>query len=75
MRRALLTLYLLSNDPATVIPVAQIKMGHALVSPAALADLTRLSRAIDEQANLPHRNSQPFVGNSAFAHKGGRLPL
>ncbi len=33
--------------------------------------MTSLSRAIDEVANLPHRINQPFVGNSAFAHKGG----
>ncbi len=33
--------------------------------------MTSLSRAIDEVANLPHRTNQPFVGNSAFAHKGG----
>jgi len=58
-------------DLAVLIPVLQLKMGHALVSPAALAGLTSLSRAIDEVANLPHRINQPFVGMSAFAHKGG----
>ena len=31
--------------------------------------LTTLSRAVDEQGNSPHRNNQPFVGQSAFAHK------
>jgi 2-isopropylmalate synthase len=35
-------------DLAVLIPVLQLKMGHALVSPAALAGLTSLSRAIDE---------------------------
>ena len=44
-------------------------MGHKLVTPAALSGLTRLSRTIDEVANLPHRINQPFVGMSAFAHK------
>ena len=58
-------------DLATVVPILQLKMGHSLVTSLALAGLTRLSRAIDEQANLPHRNNQPFVGMSAFAHKGG----
>ncbi len=35
-------------DLAVLIPVLQLKMGHALVSPAALAGLTSLSRAVDE---------------------------
>lgn len=58
-------------DLASLVPVLQLKMGHQLVTPDALAGLTRLSRAINEQVNLPHSNSQPFVGQSAFAHKGG----
>ena len=29
------------------------------------------ARASPQQANQPHRNNQPFVGSSAFAHKGG----
>jgi 2-isopropylmalate synthase len=33
--------------------------------------LTELSRYVYETANLQWRNSQPFVGQSAFAHKGG----
>jgi 2-isopropylmalate synthase len=33
--------------------------------------LTQLSRYVYETANLNLRNNQPFVGQSAFAHKGG----
>jgi 2-isopropylmalate synthase len=33
--------------------------------------LTELSRYVYETANLAPRSSQPFVGRSAFAHKGG----
>ena len=58
-------------DLASLVPILQLKMGHQIVTPDALAGLTRLSRAINEQVNLPHSNSQPFVGQSAFAHKGG----
>ncbi|MGE0761302.1 MAG: alpha-isopropylmalate synthase regulatory domain-containing protein, partial [Pirellulaceae bacterium] len=36
-----------------------------------LERLTELSRFVYETANMHRRNSQPFVGQSAFAHKGG----
>jgi 2-isopropylmalate synthase len=35
------------------------------------AHLTELSRFVYETANMSYRPSQPFVGASAFAHKGG----
>jgi len=34
-------------------------------------ELTNLSRYVSEIANMQHREEAPFVGNSAFAHKGG----
>ena len=58
-------------DLCAVIPALQLKMGAPMVAPQTLAGLTTLSRAVDEQGNAPHRNNQPFVGQSAFAHKGG----
>ena len=58
-------------DLCAVIPTLQLKMGAPMVAPQTLAGLTTLSRAVDEQGNAPHRNNQPFVGQSAFAHKGG----
>ncbi|MBF0460509.1 MAG: citramalate synthase [Magnetococcales bacterium] len=57
----------------SVLPNLLLKMGRTTqaVSPAKLTQLTSLSRFVDEIANrLPHKN-QPFVGASAFAHKGG----
>ena len=36
-----------------------------------LAELTSVARFVAELANLPMRGDQPFVGHSAFAHKGG----
>eukprot|EP00960_Hanusia_phi_P015945 470358-Hanusia_phi.AAC.1 len=60
-----------TTDLTTVIPVLQLKMKLGLVESQALRSLTRLSRTVNEQMNLPHRSNQPFVGNSAFAHKGG----
>lgn len=45
--------------------------GYQLLGGRSLEHLTELSRYVYETANLQLRNSQPFVGQSAFAHKGG----
>jgi 2-isopropylmalate synthase len=58
-------------DLTTVIPILSIKMGCNCVSPENLKKLKTLSRFISETANLVPLNSRPFVGKSAFAHKGG----
>jgi len=58
-------------DLTTVIPILSIKMGCECVSPENLKKLKNLSRFISETANLVPLNSRPFVGKSAFAHKGG----
>ena len=55
----------------SVIPDLQLKMGFACVSPQKLKGLTDLSRYVAEVANLVHDDHFPFVGSSAFAHKGG----
>jgi len=36
-----------------------------------ISRLTEVSRFVSETANLAHNKSLPYVGNSAFAHKGG----
>ena len=53
----------------TLVPCLQSKMGLSLVSD--LAALTELSFFVDELANCPHDPRAPFVGSTAFAHKGG----
>ena len=55
----------------SVIPDLQLKMGYHCVSQEQLASLTALARYVDELANMIHNSHQPFVGYSAFAHKGG----
>ncbi|MFZ1399348.1 MAG: citramalate synthase, partial [Candidatus Promineifilaceae bacterium] len=55
----------------SVIPDLQLKMGYDCVPPEKLAGLTELSRYVAEVANLDLDDHQPFVGASAFAHKGG----
>src|SRR4051812_22002057 len=56
---------------ASVIANLELKLGHTTVGPEKLACLSSVCRFIAELANLPLRNDQPFVGKSAFAHKGG----
>jgi len=55
----------------TIIPDLQLKMGVTCVPPENLARLTELSRFAAEVANLAHDDHLPYVGSSAFAHKGG----
>lgn len=47
------------------------KTGYQVLGGRRLEHLTELSRYVYETANLQWRNNQPFVGQSAFAHKGG----
>ena len=47
------------------------KKGYRVLGGRTLEHLTELSRFVYETANLQLRNNQPFVGQSAFAHKGG----
>src|SRR5947209_752108 len=56
---------------ASIIANLELKLGHTTIGPEKLASLTSVCRFIAELANLPLRNDQPFVGKSAFAHKGG----
>ncbi len=55
----------------SVIPDLQLKMGLPCIPPEKLARLTELSRFVAEVANLAHDDHLPYVGASAFAHKGG----
>jgi len=56
---------------ASVIANLELKLGHTTLGPDKLTGLSAACRFISELANLPLRNDQPFVGKSAFAHKGG----
>jgi 2-isopropylmalate synthase len=47
------------------------KKGRAVLGGAGTEHLTELSRYVYEIANMHLRVNQPFVGPSAFAHKGG----
>jgi len=56
----------------SVIPSLVLKMGYTTGLEAKdLTKLTHLSRLLDERLNRPHDRGAPYVGESAFAHKGG----
>jgi 2-isopropylmalate synthase len=55
----------------SVIPNLQIKRDYACIPEDQIPQITRVSRFISELANLAPVNGMPFVGTSAFAHKGG----
>ncbi len=55
----------------SLIPNLQLKMGKQCLPTASLKELTKLSRFVADIANLPQDKLLPYVGASAFAHKGG----
>ena len=55
----------------TVIPLLQLKAGRPVLPAKSLPKLKDLSEFVDEIANLRHDPRQPWVGQTAFAHKGG----
>ena len=55
----------------SIIPILKFKMGIDCIGDGKLEKLTGLSRYISELTNLTHNLKLPFVGESAFAHKGG----
>jgi 2-isopropylmalate synthase len=58
-------------DLVSVIANLALKYGCEVLRPGSLARLTETSRYVYELANMNFRTGQPFVGASAFAHKGG----
>lgn len=55
----------------SVIPNLQLKQQYRCIPKKQLANLVSLSRFVSELANVSLDNKLPFVGRSAFAHKGG----
>lgn len=58
-------------DLISIIPNLQLKMGYQTVADDRLGQLLELSHFIAEVSNQNANAHQPFVGQSAFAHKGG----
>ena len=55
----------------SIIPSLKLKLGLDCISDENLRKLTELSRFVYEIANINPNRYQPYVGRSAFAHKGG----
>ncbi|MBK1989879.1 citramalate synthase [Sphaerospermopsis aphanizomenoides BCCUSP55] len=55
----------------SLIPNLQLKLGYSCIGEHQLSQLTETSRFVSEVVNLAPDEHAPFVGRSAFAHKGG----
>jgi 2-isopropylmalate synthase len=58
-------------DLVSVIANLQLKIGEKCLDDSKIKHLTEVSRYVSDIANIPPLNERPFVGRSAFAHKGG----
>jgi 2-isopropylmalate synthase len=58
-------------DLCTLIPNLQLKLNYRCLEAQQLAKLTQTSRIVSEIVNMTPSDRTPFVGRSAFAHKGG----
>ncbi|GAG30290.1 unnamed protein product, partial [marine sediment metagenome] len=59
-------------DLCSIIPIINLKTPFRCVSNDQLKKLTEVARFAYEAANFMYSARQPFVGSSAFAHKGGQ---
>ena len=55
----------------SVIPNLVLKLGYSCTAQDRLSDLSEVSHFFDELANMASNPRLPFVGDAAFAHKGG----
>jgi 2-isopropylmalate synthase len=58
-------------DLCALIPNLQLKLGYDCVNHEQLRSLTEVSLYVSNRANLIPDQHRPYVGQSAFAHKGG----
>ncbi len=60
-----------NTNLCSIIPTLKLKMGIDCISDEQLAKLTEVSHYVSEAANLAPDTFSPYVGASAFSHKGG----
>ena len=58
-------------DLCSIIPNLTLKTNYKCIEDSGIKKITEVSRFVYETANLVPRQNQPFVGKSAFTHKGG----
>jgi 2-isopropylmalate synthase len=60
-----------NDNLCTTIPNLSFKLGIECLPEGHISGLMDISRFVSEIANESHNHRQPYVGESAFAHKGG----
>jgi 2-isopropylmalate synthase len=60
-----------NTNMTSLIPVLALKKGLSFTRPIVMKKLTDISRRVDEVLNQNPRANAPYVGKSAFTHKGG----
>ncbi len=55
----------------SIIPNLQLKLGYEGIPSESIQELTSVSHYVSEIGNLSPQANLPYVGRSAFAHKGG----
>ncbi len=60
-----------NTNLCSIIPSLELKLGKKTLCGDNISKLKGLSRFVDEIANIRSNNRLPYVGDSAFAHKGG----
>ena len=56
---------------STIIPTLQLKLNKEIIKESKLLELTKYAKYISEISNIKLLDNMPYVGESAFAHKGG----
>ena len=58
-------------DLTSVVANLELKLGRPVLQGGTLQEMTRIAHAVAEITNIAPFARQPYVGASAFAHKGG----
>ncbi len=56
---------------SAIIPTLQLKLGYEVIPDENISELTKTAKYISEISNIKLLDNMPYVGASAFAHKGG----
>ncbi len=60
-----------NTNLTSLIPTLLLKKKASFLRPVKIEKLTEVSRRVDEILNVTPRSNAPYVGKSAFTHKGG----
>lgn len=60
-----------NTNLSTAIPNLQLKLDYQCIPEENMVSLTHIAREVSEIANLKLNDREPYVGKTAFAHKGG----